>query len=61
MTKCLLLFYLLSGRVQQVDDLYSVHANNTIYEFACEGEVLRWIETGTFSYDDNLCKCGELK
>jgi hypothetical protein len=56
-----MLFYLLSGRVQQVDDLYSVHANATTYEFACEGEVLRWIETGEFLYDDNLCKCGELK
>ena len=60
MTKIIMLFYLLSGRVQEVDNLYVVHTETTTYEYACEGEVLNWIETGTFNYDDSLCDCGEL-
>jgi hypothetical protein len=61
MTKFIMLFYLLSGRVQEADNLYVVHTETATYDFACEGEVLRWIETGTFTYDDFLCECGELE
>ena len=61
MTKFVILFYLLSGRVQEVDNLYVVHTETATYDYACEGEVLRWIETGEFVYDDFLCECGELE
>lgn len=55
-----MLFYLISGRIQESNDLYVVHTETSTYEFACKGEVLRWIETGEFAYNDSLCKCGEL-
>ncbi len=60
MTKLIMLFYLISGRIQESNDLYVVHTETSTYEFACKGEVLRWIETGEFVYNDSLCKCGEL-
>lgn len=60
MTKIIMLFYLFTGQVQQVDDLYTVHTGTGTYEYACEGEVFNWIDTGTFSYDDSVCACGEI-
>jgi hypothetical protein len=61
MAKCILFFYIIIGKVEHTDNLYTVHAESDTYEFACEGEVLKWVETGTFVYDDSLCACGELQ
>jgi hypothetical protein len=62
MSKLILLMYLLTGKVEQVDGLYTIHTNeSSVIEYACEGEVLGYIETGVFRYDDNLCQAGELE
>jgi hypothetical protein len=63
MNYLLLYFYLMTGMVTKNEDgLYDIHSPNTVViESACEGEVLLWIETGEFAYDDNLCRAGELK
>jgi hypothetical protein len=62
MSKLILCFYLLTGKVERVDGLYTIHASdNTVVEYACYGELMNWLETGSFAYDDNLCACGELK
>jgi hypothetical protein len=54
--------YLLTGKVEQVDGLYTIYTpESSVIEYACEGEVLAYIETGVFRYDDNLCKAGELE
>lgn len=62
MSKFILLIYLLTGKVEKVDGLYTIHTSeSSIIEYACEGEVLLYIETGVFMYDDNLAKPGELE
>ena len=62
MSKIILFFYLLTGKVEQVDGLYNIYnPESSVIEYACEGEVLLYIETGVFVYDDNLCKCGEIE
>lgn len=54
--------YLLTGKVEKVDGLYTIHTSeSSVIEYACEGEVLEYIETGVFRYDDNLAKPGELE
>jgi hypothetical protein len=54
--------YLLTGKVEKVDGLYTIHTpESSVIEYACEGEVLSYIETGVFMYDDNLCKAGEIE
>jgi hypothetical protein len=56
-----LFIYLLTGKVEKVDGLYTIHTSESnVIEYACEGEVLAYIETGVFAYDDNLCNAGEL-
>ena len=62
MSKLILLMYLLTGKVEKVDGLYTIHTSeSSVIEYACEGEVYQWLETGVFTYDDNLCECGELE
>jgi hypothetical protein len=62
MSKVILFFYLLTGKVEKVDGLYTIHTTeSSVIEYACEGEVLEYIETGVFRYDDNLAKPGELE
>jgi hypothetical protein len=62
MSKFILLIYLLTGKVEKVDGLYNIYTpESSVIEYACEGEVLAYIETGVFRYDDNLCKAGELE
>jgi len=62
MSKHNLLMYLLTGKVEKVDGLYTIHTSESfVIEYACEGEVLSYIETGVFMYDDNLCKAGEIE
>jgi len=62
MSKLILLMYLLTGKVEKVDGLYTIHTTeNSVIEYACEGEVLLYIETGVFEYDDNLCNAGEIE
>ena len=62
MSKLILFMYLLTGKVEKVDGLYNIHTpESSVIEYACEGEVLAYIETGVFRYDDNLCKAGELE
>jgi hypothetical protein len=62
MSKLILFFYLLTGKVEMVDGLYTIHtAESSVIEYACKGEVLAYIETGVFKYDDFLCEAGELE
>lgn len=62
MSKLILFIYLLTGKVEKVDGLYTIHTpESSVIEYACEGEVLAYIETGVFEYDDNLCKAGEIE
>lgn len=61
MTKLLLAIYLLTGKVEKNDGLYTVRTNKHIYEYACKGEVMAWIETGEFKFNDQLCEAGELQ
>lgn len=62
MSKLILFIYLLTGKVEKVDGLYTIHTSeSSVIEYACEGEVLEYIETGVFRYDDNLAKPGELE
>lgn len=62
MVKIILLIHLLTGKVEKVDGLYTIHASdNTVVEYACYGEVMNWLHTGSFAYNDNLCECGELE
>jgi hypothetical protein len=65
MKSLMLMFYLMTGRVEHTGMLYAIHINvNNQYDWvyaACEGEVYQWLETGVFTYDDNLCECGELE
>jgi hypothetical protein len=43
------------------NNLYTLRANGEVYEHVCYGEVMNFIETNAFAYDDNLCECGELE
>ena len=62
MSKLILIMYLLTGKVEMVDGLYTIHTTEScVIEYACKGEVLAYIETGVFRYDDNLAKPGELE
>ena len=61
MSKLMLLIYILVGEVEPKDGLYTVYYDNTVYEYACYGEVIHWIETGEFKYDDFLCEAGEIE
>lgn len=61
MTKLIMLLYIVSGRIEKTENLYVVHTETATYEYACEGEVLAWIETGEFTYNDFLCQCGEIQ
>jgi hypothetical protein len=54
--------YLLTGKVEMVDGLYTIHTTEScVIEYACKGEVLSYIDKGYFMYDDNLCNAGELE
>lgn len=58
----LLAFYLLTGKVEKVDGLYTLHLDdNTVIEYAYKGEVLHWIDTGEFQYNDFLATPQELR
>ena len=61
----MLAFYLMTGRVEHTGMLYAIHIDvNNQYDWVyavCEGELYQWLETGEFTYDDNLCECGELE
>ena len=62
MSKLILIMYLLTGKVEMVDGLYTIHTTEScVIEYACKGEVLSYIDKGYFMYDDNLCKAGELE
>ena len=43
------------------DNLYTLCVEGIVYEHVCYGEVMNFIETNAFAYDDNLCECGELE
>ena len=43
------------------DNLYTLYVEEIVYEHVCIGEIMDYIETGNFHYDDNLCECGELE
>lgn len=61
MSKILFVLYLLSGKIEKVDGLYTIHTpEKSVIEYACKGEVLHYIETGEFHYDDFLCKSSEV-
>jgi hypothetical protein len=65
MKSLFIIFYLMTGKMEQHGPLYDIHIDETnqydwVYD-ACQGEVYQWLETGVFTYDDNLCECGELE
>jgi hypothetical protein len=60
MAKCILFFYIIVGKVERSDNLYTIHTDGKTYEHACEGETLNWIVTGEFIYDDFKCECNEI-
>ena len=65
MKSLMLMFYLMTGKVEQTGQLYAIHIDgNNPYDWVyavCEGELYNWLETGVFTYDDNLCEPGELE
>jgi hypothetical protein len=65
MKSLMLMFYLMTGKVEKTGQLYAIHIDtNNPYDWVytvCEGELYNWLETGVFTYDDNLCECGELE
>jgi len=65
MKSLMLMFYLMTGKVEKTGQLYAIHIDtNNPYDWvyaACEGELNQWLETGVFKYDDNLCTPGELE
>lgn len=65
MKSLMLMFYLMTGKVEQTGQLYAIHIDvNNPYDWVyavCEGELNQWLETGVFMYDDNLCTPGELE
>lgn len=61
MSKVLFFIYLLTGKIERVDGLYTIYTpESSVIEYACKGEVLHYLETGVFIYDDFLCQAGEL-
>jgi len=55
MAKIILVLYILCGKVVHTDQGYTIVEEGI--DYACEGEVINWIETGSFKYDDFLCDC----
>lgn len=59
-TKVMFIWYMATGVVvpqSDVDgrDTYAIFfENNTVVDYAYTGEVLNWIRTGKFVYDENL-------
>jgi hypothetical protein len=59
-TKVMFIWYMATGVVvpqSDVDgrDTYAIFfENNTVIDYAYTGEVLNWIRTGEFVYDENL-------
>ncbi len=43
------------------DNLYTLRVEGIVYEHACFGEVMNYLETNEFVYNDFLCECGELE
>ena len=60
LTKLIFVLYLLTGTVTPQDEhegrkTYVIFMkDNTCIEHAYKGEVLHWIETGSFQYDETL-------
>lgn len=60
LTKLIFVFYLCTGTIShQADvdgrDTYTIRqADGTCIEHAYKGEVLEWIETGSFHYNEDL-------
>ena len=60
MAKIIFLWYLISGTVQfqeKIDNkkLYNINfKDSTVIEYAYKGEVIKWIKTGEFKYDEDL-------
>jgi hypothetical protein len=51
--------YIVLGIVQPQDDvdgrtIYTIHTKSTHIEYAYKEEVLRYLETGVFTYDETL-------
>lgn len=61
MIKLIFILFLSNGTIQENEGLYTVHTDAATYENACKGEVMQWIESGNFEYNDFLCDCGELE
>lgn len=66
MKSLMLMFYILTGTVEKGvdgDPYYYVMLDKndplTWYCCACEGEVMQWIETGEFKYNEELCSKAE--
>lgn len=59
-TKLIFVLYLVAGTVNHQSDVdgretYTIQqADGTCIEHAYKGEVLQWIETGSFHYDETL-------
>ena len=63
MLKTYLLIHLLSTSTitPTEDGLYTLTTpEGKVYEYACKGEVISYLETGTFKYDERLCTNAEL-
>ena len=60
LTKLIFALYLWTGTVTPQDEhegrkTYTIHEKNgTCIEFAYKAEILNWIETGSFQYDETL-------
>jgi hypothetical protein len=63
MFKLIFFIYVLTGKVEKNESgLYNVHTNtSSVIESACKYEVIQWIKTKEFKYDDNLCEAGEIQ
>jgi len=62
-TMYILIHLLVNTTIQPTDDgLYTLRTTEgKVYESACKGEVMAYLETGVFKYNDMLCECGELE
>ena len=57
MSHLLFVLYLLTGKIERSGEYYTVHLTTSEHiDYACKGEIINWIDTGTFKYDDFLCK-----
>lgn len=60
LTKLIFAAYLLTGTVSPQDEhegriTYIIYLqDDTCIEYAYKGEILNWIETGSFQYDEDL-------